>query len=173
MRRNCAKCGTGFDSGRGAPKFCSDGCRFEEITCEGCGEPFTRNNGVKPNQRHCSQRCWVSSYNRRNEDGHSNRGSAVANSTAAERGMARRTTDWYLKRDGEHEHRVVAAAVLGRPLREGEIVHHEDLNKLNNHPHNLIVFASQSEHAKHHGRKHLGRSSCDCDGIRLKEVMPK
>lgn len=173
MRRNCAKCGIVFDSGRGAPKFCSDSCRMEEITCKGCGEIFVRNNGLKPNKTHCSQRCWVTNYNRRNEDGHSNKGSAMSNATASARGLARRTTDWYVKQDGRHEHRVVAEAVLGRSLEPGEVVHHEDRNKMNNHPHNLIVFPSQSGHMTHHMRCELGAETCGCECIRLKEVMPR
>lgn len=71
-----------------------------------------------------------------------------------------------------HVHRIVAAAVLGRDLLPGEVVHHEDRNKHNNAPHNLIVFVSQAEHAKHHSLEHQN-VPCDCRGIRLKEVMPK
>lgn len=43
------------------------------------------------------------------------------------------------------EHRYVAAQKIGRPFRKGEIVHHIDGNKLNNHPDNLQVMM-QSEH---------------------------
>ncbi len=56
----------------------------------------------------------------------------------------------YTKLYGRHEHRVVAEQILGRPLKAGEIVHHRDGNKRNNNPENLIIFDSQSEHAKHH-----------------------
>lgn len=56
----------------------------------------------------------------------------------------------YTKIFGVHEHRVVAEQILGRPLRENETVHHRDGNKRNNTPENLIIFRSQSEHAKHH-----------------------
>jgi len=56
----------------------------------------------------------------------------------------------YTKMFGVHEHRVVAEQMLGRPLRENETVHHRDGNKRNNNPENLIIFRSQSEHAKHH-----------------------
>ena len=46
----------------------------------------------------------------------------------------------YLKYYGRHEHRVVAEKMLGRPLRKGEIVHHQDHNKHNNDPSNLEVM---------------------------------
>jgi len=56
----------------------------------------------------------------------------------------------YAKRFGRHEHRIVAEQMLGRPLRPGEVVHHIDGNKRNNAPENLMVFASQAEHALWH-----------------------
>ena len=40
----------------------------------------------------------------------------------------------------------VAEKKLGRPLRQGEVVHHKDRNKLNNDPSNLWVFHNQDEH---------------------------
>ena len=55
----------------------------------------------------------------------------------------------YRKRDGRHEHRVVAEQTLGRPLVPGEIVHHIDGDKLNNDPANLAVM-TQSEHIREH-----------------------
>jgi hypothetical protein len=55
----------------------------------------------------------------------------------------------YRKVRGRHEHRTAAEQVLGRVLVPGEVVHHIDGDKRNNHPSNLQVM-SQSEHAKHH-----------------------
>ncbi|RYD38954.1 MAG: HNH endonuclease [Verrucomicrobiaceae bacterium] len=55
----------------------------------------------------------------------------------------------YIKERGVHQHRVVAARTLGRPLKRGEIVHHIDGNKHNNSPENLQVM-TQSRHMKLH-----------------------
>jgi len=55
----------------------------------------------------------------------------------------------YRKFFGRHEHRVVAEALIGRPLRSDEHVHHKDENKQNNSPENLIVL-SASEHLALH-----------------------
>ncbi len=43
------------------------------------------------------------------------------------------------------EHRVVAAEKIGRALLPGEVVHHIDGNRLNNHPDNLVVM-TKHEH---------------------------
>jgi len=55
--------------------------------------------------------------------------------------------------NGEHMgkflHTVVAEWSVGRPLKEGEVVHHKDRNKTNNSPENLQVMTA-SEHALLH-----------------------
>lgn len=49
-----------------------------------------------------------------------------------------------------YEHRVVAEQTLGRPLRDGEVVHHLDCNRDNNSPENLVVLADQGMHIRLH-----------------------
>lgn len=67
-----------------------------------------------------------------------------------ERRLGSGTEASYAKLYGRHAHRVVAEQMLGRPLRKGEVIHHMDRNRRNNAPENLMVFASQAEHAKWH-----------------------
>ena len=65
---------------------------------------------------------------------------------------ATRGTGWvskYVKRNGRHEHRIVAEQMLGRPLRRGEIVHHKDGDGHNNDPANLQVMY-QPDHVRQH-----------------------
>lgn len=47
------------------------------------------------------------------------------------------------------QHQLVAEGVLGRPLAPAEIVHHQDENKLNNDPGNLLVM-TRKEHQRYH-----------------------
>jgi len=53
------------------------------------------------------------------------------------------------------QHRLVAEHWMGRLLREGEVVHHEDDNKQNNEPVNLWVFRTHADHMRHHKRTSL------------------
>lgn len=49
-----------------------------------------------------------------------------------------------------YEHIYIAEHMMGRSLRDKEVVHHLDFNRQNNHPKNLLVLES-SQHNKLHG----------------------
>lgn len=51
---------------------------------------------------------------------------------------------------GKTAHRKIAAEALGRRLAKGETVHHINLDKRDNRIENLLVFASNREHATFH-----------------------
>lgn len=54
---------------------------------------------------------------------------------------------------GKYIHRIVAEAMLRRPLGKDEDVHHKDGNKLNCHPSNLQVIG-HAEHGAVSARQH-------------------
>ena len=47
-------------------------------------------------------------------------------------------------------HRKVASEILGRELKETEVVHHIDHNRSNNNPNNLMVFKTTRDHTLFH-----------------------
>lgn len=51
------------------------------------------------------------------------------------------------------QHRLVGEDIVGRPLRKGEVVHHEDECRTNNDPANLRVM-TQRQHRDHHNQRH-------------------
>ena len=46
------------------------------------------------------------------------------------------------------EHLVVMEKKLGRPLKKGEVVHHKEEPKSNNHPDNLVLYPSNADHLR-------------------------
>lgn len=139
--------------------------------CKGCGRSF------EPNYRehaYHSPACWYNS--KQNIEMFRSQAQSAGLKGGSVRGAQLRAVGTgYSKSPGldVHEHRAVAEVILGRRLLPGEVVHHEDLNKRNNDPDNLIVFPNQAAHAHHHKMDHCLKE-CVCPGIRLaEEVRPK
>jgi hypothetical protein len=110
-------------------------------TCDSCGKEY---HPWSVSQKYCTRQCWLEIHNAEPR---------MSTDTAKKIGDALRDRGegkTYRKVGGRHEHRTVAEAKLGRPLLPGEVVHHTDHDKRNNHPDNLMIFASQADHARYH-----------------------
>jgi hypothetical protein len=113
--------------------------------CAQCSKTFVPNRHNKE-ARFCSRTC----YNQSSEA--QLRMATLAKENRARIGDALRgrgTGDRYRRCMGRAHHRVVAEEMLGRPLRDDEIVHHKDGNRGNNRPENLEVM-SRGDHVRLH-----------------------
>lgn len=52
-----------------------------------------------------------------------------------------------------YEHRLVAEQKLGRWLRPGELVHHQNDDKTDNRPENIVVVGGNAEHYVYHRKR--------------------
>lgn len=78
----------------------------------------------------------------------------------------------YTKYYGRPAHRVVAERILGRGLKQNEVVHHIDGNRRNNDPVNLMVFSSSSDHMRYHVQIKNFFEKGEIPLKIVKEVMP-
>lgn len=127
----CEKCGTAFTHPRsqGKRRFCSLACSGNantktKLVCQWCGGDYV---GRPQERRFCSRPCFYDHLTA-NAEGHV-------------------TQDGYrtISVNGKQvpEHRLVMEKMLGHELSDASTVHHRDLNKLNNAPDNLELWASR------------------------------
>ena len=60
------------------------------------------------------------------------------------------TSHGYVRYGRQYLHRLVTSAWLGRELRDGEVIHHKDGDRTNNHPDNLEVVENNGIHCAMH-----------------------
>ena len=121
-----------------------------DTICAYCGAPtkvYPSNLGPR---NYCSLECRNKAMAERNRKNNPTLMTPEVRAKLRESRLGRGEGVTYTKTYGRHTHRVVAEQMLGRPLLKGEVVHHIDGNKRNNHPDNLMVFPSQSEHVRWH-----------------------
>lgn len=63
------------------------------------------------------------------------------------------------------EHRLIAEKILNRFLTPEEVIHHINEVKTDNHPENLYLFSSNSEHLRHHWDLKDGKTGILCSNI--------
>lgn len=169
----CTGCDRLFEPRHYNQRYCAPECGIPAKNCSRCGSEFVPDRYYQA-RKTCSADCKNAEMAHRNRT--TQRVNKPGGLTKAERAKigeaqaSQREGTGYVKVAGRHEHRVVAERVLGRELGPGEVVHHEDQDKMNNNPDNLIVFPSQAVHARHHKLDHLG-APCDCPGTRLQGVI--
>jgi hypothetical protein len=98
------------------------------VSCTTCGKEDYRPKCQIRNRKHlfCSWDCWQAYLD-----------------------AGRRGSGPYIEsRQGQRIGREVVS--IHYPLLDSHLVHHKDRNTLNNDPHNLMVFANQGDHIRHH-----------------------
>ena len=167
-----------------------------EVMCDWCSKKIYRMPGQLKGKKHifCSRQCLADfSSKEKNPDGYRNLKDYTnmsSHMTALNQELnPNRMTDevkeklrvarlgtgegkTYAKKYGRHEHRVVAEMILGRPLKDGEVVHHIDFNKRNNDPSNIMIFPSQADHAAYHAELNKFFETGEITPCKWKEVMP-
>lgn len=116
---------------------------MSERRCENCGAPLILR---KPSskKRFCNHTCAFAVIGPRVRAAASSP-EAIKKNAERRRGRSKHTV--YTKRDGRHEHRMIAEQKIGRRLAPGEVVRYLG-ERGNNDPSNLEVLSSRAELAR-------------------------
>jgi len=121
------------------------------FNCQTCGNLVSayRSPSAKNPPRFCSLRCLGIAQKGQGNPAYSGGRHILANGYWVVHMPDHANAD---SRGYVYEHRLVAEEKIGRPLSEGEVVHHINHCRTDNNPENLEVLGSNSEHMKHHFR---------------------
>lgn len=160
----CEFCGDMVNKPHANYKYCSVSCRGKKqaavyasnrfsLVCAVCGKEYQKPAHLRVRSKTCSELC---------RQKYAARIGGKIKGDILRFGGEGKT---YIKLNGRHMHRVLMEKKIGRQLLPGETVHHLDGNKRNNTIDNLVLFASQAEHARLHNTKNR---KCTIPGCGLK-----
>lgn len=167
MKINCSNCGKQFNRKPSIVRevnYCSNECRKKQITkpCETCGKLVTRCQSQMLERVFCSRECAKEPQAIRMTEMNSvlnrDRMTIKTRTKLRKARLGKGAGKAYTKTFGIHTHRLVAEKMIGRKLKKGEVVHHIDEDKRNNHPLNLMVFPLQAAHALWHKNEKIDPS---------------
>ena len=179
---SCQHCGMEFLPKKGSKGlYCSRSCRGKaacgkgeqglrykggkiDVTCEHCGKTFqmfpsqAENSGAGKPRRFCSRSCTDSARSREGSQWWKG-GRRIDSNGYMEIYMPGHPSA--MATGYVHEHVLVAEMKHGGPLPEGAVVHHDDENRTNNDPENIIIlYGGHSEHmALHQARRKAIRTT--------------
>jgi hypothetical protein len=146
LKIKCRQCGKiVYRSPSSMAKFCSHKCYSESMKgvhktpikyCKYCGGEIRMSQKRKSATKYCSQKCYFQDKKK---------------SFIVKKGYKKILIPSHPRADGKgyvFEHIIILEHKLGRPLKNKEVTHHIDGDKLNNSPENLTVFKNNSLHLK-------------------------
>jgi len=131
----CKRCGITFGAGSNRARYCSDRCKYGELTCQRCGTTYIPSRHDR--KRFCSTECAYTSGIAVGSKRYTAEGYVEVKVPEGTLGAGRRgkfSAGWML------EHRYVIQEMLGRPLERHELVHHINGKRDDNRPENLELW---------------------------------
>lgn len=163
VNKNCLNCDKEFSitkylDGNGKGKYCSKVCKDKAhensklLKCNHCGKEYLRevSHINESGNNFCSKTCANSFFFSGEKHWKWNGGKKLL--THGYIGLLAKDDERADRQGYYSEHRLVMEKHIGRKLKPEEVVHHINEIRTDNRIENLMLFANQKEHGKHHAK---------------------